>query len=315
MTFTMLEHLLKSWQQSLKLTLTNNNALLTTNKKISQFILLTKANFRLYFGIALSVFLFIQFFQPFTADNFEFENKLIFLAGFGVIVLTFLIISQIIFQPTLLLRENENHNNSIYIPLYYFFQTTTTTLAFIFYIRFVGQVSITFNSVVRVVFICLSLPVAMHLKLKIDADQIRLKKLLSDTLSLQSKLKQFSESYLNKHIEIVSDNESDNFRIQVSEIVYVKSADNYVEIGYHDEGIVKKKLVRNTLRNIEQQLSDFNSFIRTHRTSLVNVQYIDKLNKSFNSFWLSLDKTKETIPVSRQYLMAVKELLQGFRGE
>ena len=239
----MLEHLLKSWQQSLKLTLTNINELLTTNKKINQFIQLTKAYFRLYFGIAISIFLFIQFFQPFTADTFEFENKLIFLAGFGVIVLTFLIISQIIFQPTLLFRENENHDNSIYIPLYYFFQTAATTLAFIFYIRFVGQVNITFNIVLRVVFICLSLPVAMHLKLKIDAYQIRLKKLLSDTRLMQSKLKQFSESYSNQHIEIVSDNESDNFRIQVSEIVYAKSADNYVEIGYHDEGIVKKKMV------------------------------------------------------------------------
>ncbi len=282
---------------------------MTTNKKINQFIHLSKAYFRLYFGIAISVFLFIQFFQPFTADTFEFENKLIFLAGFGVIILMILLVSQIIFQRALFFKENDNLNNFIHIPLYYFFQTAATTLAFIFYIRFVGQVNISFNIVVRVVFICLSLPVAMHLKLKIDAYQIRLKKLLSDTRLMQSKLKQFSESYSNKHIEIVSDNESDNFRIQTSEIVYAKSADNYVEIGYHDEGIVKKKMVRNTLRNIEQQLSDFNNFIRTHRTSLVNIQYIDKLNKNFNSYWLSLDKTKETIPVSRQYLMAVKDLL------
>ena len=299
---------LKNLQLSLKLTLTNNKPL-TTNKKINQFIHLIKSYFRLYFGIAISIFLFIQFFQPFTANKFEYENKLIFLAGFSVIALIFLIKSQIIFQRALLFKENDNLNNSIHIPLYYFFQISATSLAIVFYIRFVGQVNITFNIVLRVVFICLSLPVAMHLKLKIDAYQIRLKKLLSDTRSMQSKLKQFSDSYSNKHIEIVSDNESDNFRIQVSEIIYAKSADNYVEIGYHDEGIVKKKMVWNTLRNIEQQLSDFNNFIRTHRTSLVNIQYIDKLNKNFSSFWLSLDKTKETIPVSRQYLMAVKDLL------
>jgi DNA-binding LytR/AlgR family response regulator len=282
---------------------------LATDKKINQFIHLTKSYFRLYFGIAISIFLFIQFFQPFTADKFEFENQLIFLAGFGVIALIFLIVSQIIFQRTLLFRENENQNSPIYIPLYYFFQVAVTTLAFVFYIRFVGQVNITFNIVVRVVLICLSLPVTMHLRLRIDSYQVRLKKLLSDTRSMQSKLKQFSESYSNKHIEIVSDNESDNFKIQVSEIVFVKSADNYVEIGFHDEGTVKKKMVRNTLRNVEHQLSEFNNFIRTHRTSLVNIQYIDKLNKNFNSYWLSLDKTKETIPVSRQYLMAVKDLL------
>lgn len=282
---------------------------MTSNIKINQFIRLTKAYFRLYLGIAISVFLFTQFFQPFYADIFEFENKLIFLAGFGVIVLIILIVSQILFQQALLVKENDDLNNSVHISLYYFFLIALTSLAFVFYIRFVGHVIITFNIAVRVVFICLSLPVTMHLKLKIDAYQLRLKILLSDTRSMQSKLKQFSESYSNKFIEIVSDNESDNFRIQVSEIVFVKSADNYVEIGFHDEGGVKKKMIRNTLRNVEQQLIEFNNFIRTHRTSLVNIQYIDKLNKNFNSYWLSLDKTKETIPVSRQYLMAVKDLL------
>ncbi len=286
-----------------------NNKRLATNKNINQFIQLTKLYFRTYLGIAIAIFLFILFFQPFTTDKFEFENKLLFLSGFGIIVLIFLIISQVLFQRTLLRKEEDNNNNSVYVPLYYLFQIAATSLAFIFYIRFVGQVSITFNTVVRVVFICLSLPVTINLKIRINSYQVRLKNHILETRLIQNKLKQFSESYSNKHIEIASDNESDNFRIQVSEIVYAKSADNYVEIGYHDEGIVKKKMVRNTLRNIEQQLSEFNNFIRTHRTGLVNIQYIDKLNKNFNSYWLSLDKTKETIPVSRQYLMAVKELL------
>jgi len=282
---------------------------LGTYRKINQFIQLTKLYFRTYFGIAIAIFLFILFFQPFTTDKFEFENKLIFLSGFGIIVLIFLFISQVLFQRTLLRKEEDNNSNSVYVPLYYLFQITATSLAFVFYIRFVGQVSITFNTVVRVVFICLSLPVTINLKLRINSYHVRLKKHILETRFMQDKLKQFSESYSNKHIEIASDNESDNFRIQLSEIVYVKSADNYVEIGYHDEGIVKKKMVRNTLRTIEQQLSEYNNFIRTHRTGLVNIQYIDKLNKNFNSYWLSLDKTKETIPVSRQYLMAVKDLL------
>lgn len=128
-------------------------------------------------------------------------------------------------------------------------------------------------------------------------------------MSMQEKLKSFSESYANKFIELISEKESDNFRIQVSEIVYLKSADNYVEIGYYDDGIVKKRMIRNTLRSIEQQLQEFNNFIRTHRTSIVNIQYIIKLNKNFNTHWLSLDNTIETIPVSRQYLMAVKDIL------
>lgn len=282
---------------------------MVTNNKINQFIHLTQSYFRLHLGIAISIFLFILLFQPFEVDKFEFENKNLFLAGFGIIVLIFLISAQIIFQRIPLDNENENSDKPFYIPLYYFFLVVSTSLAFIFYLRYVGETSITYYIVVKVIYICLSLPVTMYLKFRINSYQFRLKKLLQESSPMQDKQKQNSDSYANMYIEIVSENESENFRIQVSEIVYAKSADNYVEIGYHDEGIVKKKMIRNTLRKVELQLGVFNNFIRTHRTCLVNIQYIEKLNKNFNTHWLSLDKTKETIPVSRQYLLAVKDLL------
>lgn len=282
---------------------------MATNKNIDQFIILTKKLFKTYLGITISVFLFILFFQPFTFEKFEFDNKLLFIAGFGLIILIMLFISQILFQNRLMRAEEEMNENSIHIPLYFFTQVVTTSLAFIFYIRYVGQTHITFDIVVKVIFITMSLPITLYLKNKSDSYQVRLKKLAHESRSMQDKLKQFSESYTNKFIELISENESDNFRLQVSEIVFVKSASNYVEIGYNDEGVVKKKMIRNTLRNVEQQLQEFNNFIRTHRTSIVNIQYINKLNKNFDTYWLSLDNTKESIPVSRQYLMAVKELL------
>jgi DNA-binding LytR/AlgR family response regulator len=125
---------------------------------------------------------------------------------------------------------------------------------------------------------------------------------------MQDKIRQFSESYADKFIEFISENEADNIRLQISEIIFVKSADNYVEIGFRDGGEIRKKMVRNTLKNIEKQLKEFNNFVRTHRSSIVNIQYIDKLNKNFNNYWLTLIDTKETIPVSRQYLMVVKDL-------
>ncbi len=281
---------------------------MTTNK-INQFFSLTKKHFRTYLGIAISVFLFILFFQPFTIERFEFENILLFIAGFGLIVLIILVVSQIIFQRHLMKVDEEIGGNRIYMSLYFFSQVAAASVAFVFYIRYVGQNNITFNIVVRVIFICICFPITIYLKNKLDSYQARLKKLLHETRKMQDKLKQCTESYVNKYVDIISENDSDNFRIQVSEIVYVKSANNYVEFGYRDGGGVKKKMVRNTLRNIEHQLREFNNFIRTHRTSLVNVQYINELNKNFSSYWLSLDDTKETVPVSRQYLMAVKDLL------
>ncbi len=280
-----------------------------SNKKIEQFFALTKKNFQISFGISILVFLFLLFFQPFAIETFEFENKLLFFSGFGLIIFIFILLNQILFHNFLIKSHRDETNDSLLSSLYFLSLILTTGLAFIFYIRYVGHGQITFITVVKIIFICISLPVTIHLNNKLSSYQHRLKKLMQENYSLQNKLRQFSESYANKFVEIISENDADNFRIRVSEIVFVKSADNYVELGYIDNGEFKKKLIRNTLKNVEQQLREFNNFVRTHRTSLVNVQFINKLNKNFNTYWLSLDKAKETIPVSRQYLITIKDLL------
>ncbi len=282
---------------------------MTTNKTIDHFFNLTQKYFRTYLAIAILVFIFILFFQPFDIEKFEYENNLVFVAGFGVLVLLFLFVSQILFQTSLIQTENESQDHTIYLPLYYFTQVATTSLAFIFYLRFVGLNSITFSTVARVVLICISLPVTMFLHTRLGSYRIRLKNLSAEKRSLQDKLKRYAENYANKYVEIISENNQDNFKILVSDIVYVKSADNYIEVGYQEEGLVRKKMIRGTLQNVEQQLAEFNNFIRTHRTSLVNIHYIKELNKNFNTYWLSLYHSKESIPVSRQHLLAVKELL------
>ena len=216
---------------------------------------------------------------------------------------------QIIFQPYLFRNIVDEEYNPLITSLYYFLQMLFTSVAFVFYIRYVGNTGITFNVVLRVAVISLSVPVTIHLKNSLLSLHLKYKKLLDESRLIQDKLKQFSESYANKFIELDSENESDNIRIQVSELIFVKSADNYVEVGFRDGGEVRKKMLRNTLKNIEKQLKEFNNFVRTHRSSIVNIQYIDKLNKNFNTYWLTLTDTKETVPVSRQYLMSVKDLL------
>ncbi len=279
------------------------------NNTINQFITLSKKYFKTYLGISISVFLFILFFQPFPTKNFEFENKQLFIAGFGLIIFLIQVLIQIIFQRHLIGIGTKEEENSLLNTVYYFSQVALTSVALVFYIRYVGHTKMTFNIVVRVVIICMSVPITIHLKNTLTSMHWRYKNLLQEYRLMQDKIKQFSENYTNRFIEMKSENNSDNIRILVSEIVFIKSADNYVEVGYLEGGEFKKKMIRNSLKNIETQLKEFNNFVRTHRSSIVNMQYIAKLNKNFNTYWLTLDETKEIIPVSRQYLMAVKDLL------
>jgi DNA-binding LytR/AlgR family response regulator len=113
----------------------------------------------------------------------------------------------------------------------------------------------------------------------------------------------------NKKIEISSENYADRLEVLASNLAFIKSADNYVEIAYTEDNTLKKKLLRNTLTNIEDQLSICASFIRCHRICIVNKHFVVRLNKTFNKHWLTLKGTDEEIPVSRQYLLKLREAL------
>ncbi len=67
----------------------------------------------------------------------------------------------------------------------------------------------------------------------------------------------------------------------------------------------------NTLKNIETQLVNHKNFIRSHRTSIVNVLYVEGLAKTNNGYSLKMSCFDEEMPVSRQFLMQVKEAVSN----
>lgn len=106
-----------------------------------------------------------------------------------------------------------------------------------------------------------------------------------------------------------ADNAGEALQLAVSAIAMVRSADNYVEIYCIENQDCKKKLIRNTLRNVEQWLRPYSCFIRCHRTSIVNIAHIEKTSLKSNASFILLKGFRERVPVSRQYLLKVKEAL------
>ena len=74
-----------------------------------------------------------------------------------------------------------------------------------------------------------------------------------------------------------------------------------------ENDILEKKMVRSTLKNVEVQLANHKSFLRCHRTRLVNIMYMDKLVRDFSGYSLKITCMEELLPVSRQFLMQVKD--------
>jgi DNA-binding LytR/AlgR family response regulator len=267
-----------------------------------------KEELGLLLSISFGVFLFVLFFQPFPFVGFDLNNTLLFVGGLGVMVFIIMAIIRIAI-PWVFSSKKENREPVL--PSYFngFIILVLTSLAFVFYIRYVGQVGITFYITVKTVLICAVPPLALWLYDMIQDLKQQNEILVVERKIIQKQIEKYEEDMLNKSIEFISENNSENLKLLVSEIAFIRSADNYVEIVYKEGDLFKKTLIRNTLKNIEQQIRQYSNFIRCHRICIVNLHYIEKLSRNDHSHWLTIRGLEEQVPVSRQYLLKLKEAL------
>ena len=279
------------------------------NKKLEQILFLIKEDRKLFLSISFGVFLFVLFFQPFPLDQFDFNNRLLVVAGLGAIVFLLMALTRAAFL-WIIKYENPAPEELVFLSyLGGFIILILSSVAFAFYLRYVGSVNISFYTMFKIIVICLFPPVALGI-----ADEFKGLKQQNELLSsgkyiIQEPVKKSDTAYSLKSIEFVSENNTENLHLLISDVTLIKSADNYVEIEFMENKQLRKKLIRNTLKNIEQQLKPYPNFIRCHRMCIVNILYIEKLNRKFNNYWLTIKGSEDAIPVSRQYLLKLKDAI------
>ena len=263
---------------------------------------------RIGFGIGLGLFLFILFFQPFELDNADFNNYILTIAGFGGITFLLIGLPRIILPwilPKFLNTRNWDLKREIFLQ---FLLWILNSVAWAFYTAYVAHVKLSMYLVFKMVMLSLAPPVIILIVKEIQSLQNQLHKFKEQNRELdavaRSKQKEDHET-----IELVSENRSEKLALKASELILVKSAENYVEILYRASGSINKTLMRTTLKGIEDQLRSLNQMLRCHRTYIINTAHVIKLQREFGRFYLKMYEIEEEIPVSRQYLLGVKSAL------
>ena len=110
------------------------------------------------------------------------------------------------------------------------------------------------------------------------------------------------EANSNQSITFVSTNKTDeDFTILKKDFLFVESIKNNIHIYYYDSNMnVKTKSIRNTLKNIEEGLSDSN-ISRCHRSFLVNIANVQKYKGNSNGYRIYFKNYNNFVPVSRSY--------------
>lgn len=263
----------------------------------------------LYLGIGLGAVLFVMVFEPFTVDQLDFENRILFASGFGIIIFLVIFLTGIAYPSYARDHSQEEKYPELQHGKRNFLIWFLSFLSVTFYMTLFRSVSFTSYDVYKTALICLLPPVITGIHDKLLRLREKNEALLLSEEILQKKIVTYERDESNESIELYSENKSEKLSLLSSDVLFIKSADNYAEIHYTDGDQVKKRLLRNTLKNIELQIQEFPNFIRCHRISIVNVHKIERLVGNCNTHALIIKGIDEQLPVSRSYLLKVKETL------
>lgn len=96
--------------------------------------------------------------------------------------------------------------------------------------------------------------------------------------------------------------------VDIDNLLYVESADNYVNIYYSNKGKFSRFMLRATLKSIEDTFADCD-LVRCHRSYVVNFKKVKVLRKEKMGLFLDLDfDNSPEIPVSKTYAESVINL-------
>ncbi len=89
--------------------------------------------------------------------------------------------------------------------------------------------------------------------------------------------------------------------IKKENLLYIESADNYVNICYSNKDKVSTFLLRNTLKNMEDALTGTN-ILRCHRSFIVNFDHVAMIRRGKDGVFVEFDiPGVNIIPVSKSY--------------
>lgn len=106
----------------------------------------------------------------------------------------------------------------------------------------------------------------------------------------------------------LSGSTKDHLLLNPASLLYLESCGNYVKIFYEAEGKPKQKLLRATIKQMEDALQPYPFILRCHRAFLVNTDQVVRIQGNSQGYRLQFEQTEEEVPVSRAYTGTLRPL-------
>ncbi|MEO6818571.1 MAG: LytTR family DNA-binding domain-containing protein [Ginsengibacter sp.] len=125
------------------------------------------------------------------------------------------------------------------------------------------------------------------------------------------KLKEKPAIARHSEIKITTELKSETFMLKIEDFIFARAEGNYVEIWTVENLPAKPILKRMKLKDLENILRHFPNILRTHRSYILNKDFIEIVNGNAQGYKINLKDCKELVPVSRNYLATFNEKMNA----
>ncbi len=109
-------------------------------------------------------------------------------------------------------------------------------------------------------------------------------------------------------VTIPSENGKEDVHLSLDALLFIRSSGNYMEV-HHGIATVQKRLVRGSLKRVEEALAEHPRVLRCHKSHIVNLDRVVRVSGNAQGFRLHFAASGETVPVSRSLNSGLAELL------
>lgn len=255
--------------------------------------------------LGLAVFLVLAIFQPFGTYNFEHALKYALLAGYGLVIALSSMLAWELAPHVRGLRPGDGpwtlRREFALIAFVFLFSASATFLyqRLVFGLALSSKAYLIFMGIATAtsVFPVTILLIVQYFRARNEWEKQR--------WALQHQPKDNPA-----HITLRGENKHETITLLKQELLFLRSADNYVEIFLLKNGSVERLMLRIALSRLAAQL-ETPDFIQTHRSYIVHLHHRLTLEGKSPNYQLRFETLPELdpVPVSKTHLPALRSAL------
>jgi len=253
--------------------------------------------------VSLFVTVFLLAFQPFGVNNFDPTysiGKVFFfsMVGFGIVIGLVLSLFEFLIGPAVFKKKTL----SVFVVRTITELIVVATAIFLYY-NFLGNFHDwhfrSYTDFIFNVFMMSIIPVIiifLYINNRKTKQAYQLLELKPTTL------------ISDKYVSLTSSNGRDSISLTLNDLLFIEAEDNYISISYLEKEMLKKQLLRTTMKEVEKNLHS-ELVLRCHRSFIVNMSKVEKVIKDGHQMKLFIPELTFPIVVSRSYVSKIKALL------